>query len=172
MPPLDSPSALIPKLCILSEQAQTFHVILNTIPADLLQTTPLTIKNSNRYRQQVTSYYTALTDQNLHGVNRSDAGSKVSPEELAEVAVLGQVLDGSVLEAAAEQPDVEAERRATQPRRQLELVEPTPQPRDQLQRHLTIQRHLSHRQTTHIHKETERTLISHNNNNNITCNSK
>ena len=88
------------------------------------------------------------THQYLSGVDGPDAGSEVPPEELAEVAVLGEVLDGSVLQTAAEHPDVEAQRGATQPRRQNQLVELAPQTRDELQRDLTIQRHLTTTITT------------------------
>ena len=66
-----------------------------------------------------TKHIALFTHQDSCRVNWSDARSKIPSEEFTEVAVLGEVLNGSVFEATTKQPDVEAECGTTQPRRQL-----------------------------------------------------
>lgn len=53
---------------------------------------------------------------------------KLAPEEFAEVAVVVQVLHGSLLHVHPKGPDVQAVNRPAQPVRQLHLIEATPGP--------------------------------------------
>jgi len=115
---------------IVSQEVQLDSISVNNAPITMMTMT-------------ATNHIILHTHQFPCWVNRSDAGSKVPPKELAEVAVFGEVLDGSFLKTTTKQPDVEAKRWSTQPRRQHKLVELSPQPRYQLQRHLPIQAHLS-----------------------------
>jgi len=99
-----------------------------------------------KWHNHITSHHIMYSHQYLWGVNWSDSRSEVSSEELAEVAVLGEVLDGGFLQTTAKHPDVQTQRRVTQPHRQHELVELTPQPWDQLEGHLAVQSYLSTQQ--------------------------
>lgn len=60
---------------------------------------------------------------------------QLAPEELAEVAIVVQVLHGGLLHVYPEGPDIQAVHRPAQPVRQLHLVEAAPGPRQQARRH-------------------------------------
>ena len=67
---------------------------------------------------------------------------QLAPEELAEVAVVVQVLHSGLLHVHPESPDVQAVDGPAQPVRQLHLVEAAPGPRQQARWHRLVQGHL------------------------------
>lgn len=78
----------------------------------------------------------------VQATDRPGLWLQLAPEELAKVAVVVQVLHGSLLHVHPKGPDVQAIDRPAQPVRQLHLVEAAPGPRQQARGHRLVQGHL------------------------------